>query len=37
MSAYKSLSLPEGFELSHPSFSDPGCFVRLLSPIIGIP
>jgi hypothetical protein len=31
---YKSLGLSKGFELSHPSFPDPGRFMRLLGSII---
>ena len=34
MGTQESLSLPDRFELPHPSFPYPGCFVRLLGPII---
>jgi hypothetical protein len=36
MGANKSLSLPYGFEFSHPSLPDPGSFVGLFYPIIGL-
>jgi hypothetical protein len=37
MGSEKSLSLPHRFESPHSPLSHPGCFVRLLCSVIGIP
>ena len=37
MSTQKSLSLLGRLKFPHPSLPDPGCLMRLLCPIVGVP
>jgi len=37
MRRHETLGLPCRFELAHSSLPDPGCLMRLLYPIVGVP